>query len=251
MASGFEKLKNYGHVHPSVAIIIFSGFFIFLILFFINTLADLSPRLQNAVMFIMPAKKQKASTPEIDIDKYIGKLKTENRVMEKKLSSVIPYGAYLVVNTTENSFRRYNSGKLKRQGYCSTGSSVLLQADSAQQWIIPLIFKKAIKHTAEAAEQQKNQLLSPLKEDTWFRLYTDRNLNITINQVETVNISGAVSRQRFFRKTRKLERRELVNSMANLKIPEYYSFIKIYLSRSDARILYRALPEHAIMVLRL
>ena len=88
-------------------------------------------------------------------------------------------------------------------------------------------------------------------EDTWFRLYTDRNLNITINQVESVNLSGAVSRQRFFCKTRKLERRELVNSVSNLKIPEYYSFIKIYLSRSDARTLYRSLPEHVIMVLRL
>ena len=135
VAAGFEKLKNYCRAHPSVFNILISGLFIFILLFVFITLANLSPNLQNAIMVIMPAKKQQVSSQEIDINKYIEKLKIENRGIERKLSSVLPYGGYLVVNTTENSFRLYNSGKLKREGSCSTGSSVLLHADSTQQWI--------------------------------------------------------------------------------------------------------------------
>ena len=106
--------------------------------------------------------------------------------------------------------------------------------------------------TIEALEQAKNHVIPDGKEDTWFRLYTDRNAKIVFNQTDKPSVgSDPGSRRRYFRKARKLERRELVHSLSNLEIPDFYPNITLYLSGSDARVIYRAIPEHALVVLRL
>ncbi len=116
---------------------------------------------------------------------------------------------------------------------------------------MPVIYKKAPKDTIEAAKQQNLTEVPTGQEDTWFSLYTDRNLKLAIKQNETPSTLISEKRKRYFRKTRKLERRELVKSMANFEIPVHFAYITIYVSRSDARVIYRALPEHALVVLRL
>jgi len=42
---------------------------------------------------------------------------------------------YLIVNTSDNTFTLFNNGKLVREGICSTGSFVLLDAGGEQQWM--------------------------------------------------------------------------------------------------------------------
>ncbi|MCB8995439.1 MAG: L,D-transpeptidase [Bacteroidales bacterium] len=60
----------------------------------------------------------------------------ENRI--KKLSNTYARFSnrqpYLVVNTSDNTFRLYNNGKQVREGICSTGSYVLLDAGDQKQW---------------------------------------------------------------------------------------------------------------------
>ena len=57
-------------------------------------------------------------------------------MLAKKIDRLaIPVNNYLIINTTENKFRLYNKGKLMREGLCSTGSFIHLEADSTQHWV--------------------------------------------------------------------------------------------------------------------
>jgi L,D-transpeptidase ErfK/SrfK len=55
--------------------------------------------------------------------------------LETKLKALIPAGAYMVINTTENQFFIYKKEELLYQGFCSTGSSTLLESDNDRQWL--------------------------------------------------------------------------------------------------------------------
>ncbi len=61
----------------------------------------------------------------------------ENRV--KKLDKIYARFSnrqpYLIVNTSDNTFNLFNNGKLVREGLCSTGSFVLLDAGGEQKWM--------------------------------------------------------------------------------------------------------------------
>lgn len=60
-----------------------------------------------------------------------------NRVkrLEKAYAKYTTTQPYFVVNTTENSFTLYNRGKTVRQGKCSTGSYILLDAGDEKKWM--------------------------------------------------------------------------------------------------------------------
>lgn len=50
----------------------------------------------------------------------------------EKFSNTQPY---LIINTSDNTFTLYNNGKLAREGICSTGSFVLLDAGDEKKWM--------------------------------------------------------------------------------------------------------------------
>ena len=91
--------------------------------------------LQELVVSVSPPKKNFFVPVDIEQGKYIKQLEMENKRMERRLSTLIPTGNYLVINTSENSFKLYSYGSLRLEGFCSTGSYILLEADSTQQWI--------------------------------------------------------------------------------------------------------------------
>ncbi len=53
----------------------------------------------------------------------------------KRLESLTPYGAYMIVNTTANTFVLKNRKGVIREGICSTGSYILLDAGEGRQWM--------------------------------------------------------------------------------------------------------------------
>ncbi len=53
----------------------------------------------------------------------------------KKLENLTPYGAYMIVNTTANTFVLKNRKGVIREGICSTGSYILLDAGEGRQWM--------------------------------------------------------------------------------------------------------------------
>lgn len=62
-------------------------------------------------------------------------LKVEVVLLQKKINRFTPGGVYLVINTSENTFFLYKNKELVRQGICSTGSYVKLEADNNKNWI--------------------------------------------------------------------------------------------------------------------
>lgn len=62
-------------------------------------------------------------------------LKKEVVTLKAKLSSMQGNSPYLVINTSDNSFRLYARKRIIREGICSTGSYVLLRNGEKEQWL--------------------------------------------------------------------------------------------------------------------
>ena len=85
---------------------------------------------------IIPAANIKASDPDnVLIDRQKEKLRGEIRSLDRRLASRTGNLPYLVINTSDNTFRLYVNRKLSREGICSTGSFVLLRNGDHQQWM--------------------------------------------------------------------------------------------------------------------
>ncbi|WP_163709045.1 L,D-transpeptidase [Mangrovibacterium lignilyticum] len=55
--------------------------------------------------------------------------------LQKKLERMTPGGVYLIINTSDNSFSLYQNKQLIREGLCSTGSYIKLQAENQKNWV--------------------------------------------------------------------------------------------------------------------
>jgi hypothetical protein len=73
--------------------------------------------------------------------------------LQRKLDRYVPRDAYLIINTTENEFVLRNSRDIIREGICSTGSYILLDAGEDQHWIF---------HTPRGMFKIQNKTTSPV-----------------------------------------------------------------------------------------
>ncbi len=55
--------------------------------------------------------------------------------LERRLARRVPSGPYLVVSSTDNTFRLMQGNGLLREGPCSTGSYIRLKAEGGQEWL--------------------------------------------------------------------------------------------------------------------
>ncbi len=65
-------------------------------------------------------------------------LKTLNKklnLLDKKMQRLTPGNAFLVINTTNNSFELYKNNEIIREGKCSTGSFISLEVDSTKSYM--------------------------------------------------------------------------------------------------------------------
>ena len=102
------------------------------ILFYIVT-----PLLQELVISLKHANKTEKYFDYNDkqLASKIRKLEYNNSVLSKKLLRKTPQQPYLIVNSTINEFFLYKGKKLIREGKCSTGSYIMLQAADERKWI--------------------------------------------------------------------------------------------------------------------
>jgi hypothetical protein len=75
------------------------------------------------------------ATETVEMQRMITQKEKNIIALQKKLDKLIPRNPFLIINTTENQFVLRNADSLIRKGICSTGSYVLLDAGSDQQWI--------------------------------------------------------------------------------------------------------------------
>jgi len=130
----FEKIKKWSSfmrpffVYISVPI----GFYFLWILMF-----SILPDMQETAFRFKPANDISESLNELTPLTLNQLLQEEKRVKKldktyAKYSTSLPY---LIVNTSDNTFTLFNNGKLVREGLCSTGSFVLLDAGDEQKWM--------------------------------------------------------------------------------------------------------------------
>lgn len=85
---------------------------------------------------IIPERKGKEySQDDKLIENQKESLVKEIRILERRLATRTGSLPYLVINTSDNSFRLYANRRLIREGICSTGSFVLLRNGDHQQWM--------------------------------------------------------------------------------------------------------------------
>jgi len=56
-------------------------------------------------------------------------------VLDKRMQRLTPGNAYLVINTTNNTFELYKNNQIIREGKCSTGSFISLEVDSTKSYL--------------------------------------------------------------------------------------------------------------------
>lgn len=72
---------------------------------------------------------------QVNNDKELKGLKNEVNLLNKKIERLIPGGTYLVINTTDNTFKLFKNKKLERTGICSTGSYIELEGNNEKKWV--------------------------------------------------------------------------------------------------------------------
>jgi L,D-transpeptidase ErfK/SrfK len=102
---------------------------LFLVLFMIPALQELT----------IPGAESNPKMPSGEntriLEKQVTDLNKSISGLEKKINSFTPRSPFLVISTSENRFYLYNNRKLYREGECSTGSYILLEAENRQKWM--------------------------------------------------------------------------------------------------------------------
>ncbi|MGE4587926.1 MAG: hypothetical protein AB7D05_11355, partial [Mangrovibacterium sp.] len=102
--------------------ILYGGTLLFLLAWIVAGVSCLQSRMLPSGRFVQPENMHTKEAPSPE------ELKTDIFRLKEKLKQLVPR-AYLVVNTTDNTFFLFQRGKLIRQGICSTGSYVRLEVN--------------------------------------------------------------------------------------------------------------------------
>lgn len=84
----------------------------------------------------MAAALQGATSPEATPAVTTSSSDTRTIVsLERRLARRVPAGPYLVVSSSDNTFRLMQGNGLLREGPCSTGSYIRLKAEGGREWL--------------------------------------------------------------------------------------------------------------------
>jgi hypothetical protein len=126
---------------------------VLVLLFFAVVNLFIIPALQYAVF--TSELKECTSINRVEVsDEELFRLEQKAKLLEKKIERLATPGkAFLIINTTENTFRLYRKNQLLRNGLCSTGSFIHLEADSLQSWVF---------ETPKGVLTVKNKITNPV-----------------------------------------------------------------------------------------
>lgn len=126
----------------------------------------------------------------------------------------------------------------------------VLQKDWATIEKVPIKIRKAPRDTIEA-KKYKSEPVTLDKPDVHYTLQFDRNLVIKVHQVESNSFWGSI-RNGYY--NIRLYLRMLMDTFLaffHLNTPQSPLWIELKISKNDALAIYRAIPNHAALALRL
>lgn len=71
----------------------------------------------------------------VNVEKQIISLDKKIAQLNKRMQRLTPGNAFLIINTTNNTFELYKNNEMIRQGRCSTGSFINLVVDSTKSFL--------------------------------------------------------------------------------------------------------------------
>lgn len=107
---------------------------------------------------------------------------------------------------------------------------------------IPIIKKIAPKDTSEFKPDAIPD--TAFYEPVNYIFETDRGIKILVYQSEEINEGDSKNRFMFDLRHRLINTKATMKDIVAFKVPEYQPFIKIKIPSADAKIIYRAIPEH-------
>jgi lipoprotein-anchoring transpeptidase ErfK/SrfK len=123
-----EKIKKYS------IFLLFTIVIVGMIVLFAHINVQVVPKVQFS-------KYQAGLTKTTSIDSAFNQeaeLKTLSKKLDqlgKKLQRLTPGNAFLIINTTNNTFELYKNNEKIREGKCSTGSFISLEVDSTKSYM--------------------------------------------------------------------------------------------------------------------
>jgi hypothetical protein len=125
--SGFSRILRAGAIF--LGSIIFILVVISFILYFVPVLNEHQPHQENE---FISSKDLRSSA---DYKKRMSLLNKDIQRFSLKYNAYTSGQSYIVVNTTENRFYLYTNKKLIREGFCSTGSLMMLKTEKGKVWV--------------------------------------------------------------------------------------------------------------------
>jgi hypothetical protein len=254
------EIKN--KPHWNVSLIIFIGIVIVFILYY-SVMSALSPsqKLEEIKKeYGVKNSEKKDSETIITADSAYIKLLKEKSFLQSRVVMAQTDSIYLTVNLEDSTANLEISGvavhKAKITGMKASkilegNENAILSMLSAPFTIShtlatikkdPVMIKIAPKDTSE----YKPDIMpdTSITEPVNYILETDQGVRIYVYQQENSKMSERVSQFRFDLNDRLKDTWSALKRVAVLKVPEYHPFIKIKLPRSDAKIIYRAIPKN-------
>lgn len=81
------------------------------------------------------------------------KIKLQDEKLRQKINRLTPGSAFMIINTSDNTFRLFKNKQLVRKGLCSTGSFIYLEVDSSKNWTF---------ETPKGALTVRNKIVDPI-----------------------------------------------------------------------------------------
>ncbi len=137
MRNFYDRVENYFSQHRWIKPVGLGVVFVIYMVILFRLLVLINPGVQKLAWFFndsVPADSLVYSSDET-LTGYIVKEEKLFRQLQQKKYRYTRIDPYLVVNTTDNTFKLYNKGRLIREGQCSTGSYTLLVTGDQRQWI--------------------------------------------------------------------------------------------------------------------
>jgi hypothetical protein len=256
------KIKNI----PSVRKNVFIALLVFVLAFLIYYLI---------MAMLSPGRKHEAFKNEYRIKTDV-KSKTDERIftdsaylelikvksfLQSRITMAETDSIYLTINLTDSLVNLEISGvivhkakikRLKISKMLRSSNEFIISSALSKPFTItknyssipkePLMIKMAPKDTSE----YKPDIIPDTAdfEPVNYIMEMDNGINILVYQEEKLNFGDGMNLFRFDLSNRMRNAWISIKSVLMFKVPDYHPFIKIRLPRTDAKIIFRAIPEH-------
>jgi len=259
-----DNKSSFGKITFLILVIICLSFIIY---FSIMSMLAPSHKLAELKKEFIPGKSaDKKEDSRIYSDSTYLRLIRERAYLQSKIIMAESDSIYLTINLADSSMNLEISGVVVHQAKMSSfkASSILTKGneniitamlstpltiafDKATIKKEPVMMKMAPKDTSE----YKPDIMpdTSITEPVSYIFEMTNGTRIYVYQAEDQKRSDRISLLKFDLEDRLHQTWEAIKRSAVFKVPEYHPFIKIRLPRSDAKIIYRAIPKNGQITL--